>query len=96
MTRDEALAILSKYIIGTDDESLLDLEALTDFINNSAVDRSAEVEAEWRKRYRDRFFGVIPENESEIFEEKKIEENTEESREETLTLDELMKPKEEE
>lgn len=57
LTKDEAMAIINRRITGTDDESLADIERLTDFVLSNDVETAvAEKENEWRKKYRDRFF----------------------------------------
>lgn len=57
ITRDEAMAIINRRITDTDDESLADIEQLTEFVQSNDVETAvAEKENEWRKKYRDRFF----------------------------------------
>lgn len=79
-SKDEIMASLKTIIgEGADDDVLTLLEDINDTlsVDNSAV--TAELEewkrkydendAEWRKRYRDRFFGDVDETEDAIFEE---------------------------
>lgn len=94
-SKDEIMASLKAIIgEGADDDVLTLLEDINDTlsVDNTAV--TAELEewkrkydendAEWRKRYRDRFFGDVDETEDAIFEE-------ESGTEEKLTYENLFK-----
>ena len=51
------MEIINRRISGTDDESLADIERLTEFVQSNDVETAViEKENEWRKKYRDRFF----------------------------------------
>lgn len=63
LTREEYMNVLNSRITGTDDESLRDIENLTETFDANKgytqddIDRAVEAkETEWRERYRARFF----------------------------------------
>lgn len=66
-TRDELMAQIKERITGDDDQSLSFIEDITDTLNDydSRIKESGNWkekyetnDAEWRQRYRDRFFGT--------------------------------------
>ncbi len=63
LSRDEYMNVINTRITGTDDESLRDIENLTETFDASKgytqddINRAVEAkENEWRERYRARFF----------------------------------------
>lgn len=97
LTRDEFFEAINKRVgINTDDESLKFIEDMTDTYNSLDVDGSIEewekkyndLDAEWRERYRRRFF----EGKEDI-----VDENREDVKDESepTTFDELFEEREE-
>ena len=97
LTRDEFFAIINKRAgENTDDESLKFIEDMTDTYNSLVADRNIEewekkyndLDAEWRERYRRRFF----EGKEDI-----VDENREDVKDESepSTFDELFEEREE-
>ena len=83
-TKEEIMGALRTIIGDGADDTVLEL--LEDIDDTLSVDNSAAVEeleewktkydtldADWRKRYRDRFYGDVDETEDKIFEEDKME-----------------------
>lgn len=96
LSRDEFFEAINKRVgESTDDESLKFIEDMTDTYNSLGIDRSTEdwekkyndLDAEWRERYRRRFF----EGKEEIVDDQK--EDVEEDGEPT-TFDELFEERE--
>lgn len=63
LSREEYMSVLNSRITGTDDDSLRDIENLTETFDANKgytqddIDRAVEEkENEWRERYRARFF----------------------------------------
>lgn len=102
LDREAYLKTIGKYIAGNDDESLTDIENLTDTFSiegNEEVTRlNGEIESlrtqvlsvenEWRRRYRDRFFN------SEVKEEVEEQEADIKRDSEEVSFDELFKNRE--
>jgi hypothetical protein len=83
-TKEEIMGALRTIIGDGADDTVLEL--LEDIDDTLSVDNSAAVQeleewktkydtldADWRKRYRDRFYGDVDETEDKIFEEDKME-----------------------
>lgn len=96
LTRDEFFEAINKRVgENTDDESLKFIEDMTDTYNSLGVDISVEewekkyndLDAEWRERYRRRFF----EGKEDI-----VDENREDVKDESepSTFDELFEERE--
>lgn len=97
LTRDEFFEAINKRVgENTDDESLKFIEDMTDTYNSLVDDRSIEewekkyndLDAEWRERYRRRFFEGKEDNVDENHED--VEDESEPS-----TFDELFEEREE-
>lgn len=96
LTREEFFEAINKRVgENTDDESLKFIEDMTDTYNSLGVDRSIEewekkyndLDAEWRERYRRRFFegkeDIVDENREDVEDES-----------EPSTFDELFEERE--
>ena len=96
LTRDEFFEAINKRVgENTDDESLKFIEDMTDTYNSLGIDRSIEewekkyneLDAEWRERYRRRFFDgkedIVDENREDVKDES-----------EPSTFDELFEERE--
>lgn len=97
LTRDEFFEAINKRVgENTDDESLKFIEDMTDTYNSLETDRNSDdwerkyndLDAEWRERYRKRFF----DGKEEIIEDQK--EDIEEDSKPT-TFEELFEEREE-
>ena len=97
LTRDEFFDAINKRVgENTDDESLKFIEDMTDTYNSLETDRNSDdwerkykdLDAEWRERYRRRFF----EGKEDI-----VDENREDVKDESepSTFDELFEEREE-
>ena len=101
MTQERYLELLNKHIKGDDEETLRELEELTDVNIESSftqtdIDNAVNAkDEEWRKRYRERFFSKNDEFD-EQFRNKKKSTNTDEPTDEPITIDDILKEKESE
>lgn len=93
LSREEYMNVLNSRITGTDDDSLRDIENLTETFDANKgftqddIDRAViEKENEWRERYRARFFEGV--NDQQTIE-------TAESEPEETTFDDIFVESEE-
>ena len=83
LSRDEYMNVLNSRITGTDDDSLRDIENLTETFDANKgytqddIDRAVEAkENEWRERYRARFFEGVNDQPTIETAERETEETT--------------------
>lgn len=84
LSKEEIKSLINKWFTGTDDESLDDIEKILGTIDElydtprgeDLDDKLRELDEQWRKRYRDRFFRGDEKEQNEIKRENVNDSNT--------------------